>query len=67
LLQFAAKFKGNLTRHFRLQVFIHESISPGSLRIKLGHLTFSKIAGVVVTGNKLIAGVMESMKIRDKA
>jgi hypothetical protein len=64
---FAAKFKGSLTRHFRLQVFFNESVSPGPRRIKLGHLTFSKIAGVVVTGDKLIADVMESMKIRDKA
>ncbi len=45
---------------FSTSGFFYKSVSPGPLSIKLGPFNFfyTKIAGVVVTGNKLIAGVM---------
>jgi hypothetical protein len=53
-------FKGSLTPDFRLQVFFHESLSPGPQSIPLGPFRiFSKIRGDIrelmfITGHRCI-------------
>jgi hypothetical protein len=71
LLDAATQIKGSLIRDFRLQVVVHESVSPGPLSIQEGPLQiFTKIqgdirnfvffAGVNNTGDKLFACVNDT-------